>query len=476
MSSEHTLPQAALYVRVSTQEQATEGYSIQAQLERLRAYCTARGWQVAREYVDPGYSGAKLDRPAIQRLISDIRHTAFCMDVVVVFKLDRLSRSQKDTLFLIEDVFLKNQVNFISMNESFDTTTPYGVAMIGILSAFAQLERENIKLRTQMGLEERAKEGYWRGGGHPPIGYRYDPVSGILQVNPDEAIQIQTIFDLFVNQQKSLRQIASLMARQYPDRAGTYASSSDIAQILKRKTYLGYVPWKGQLYPGRHEPLISAQIFSRAQQLLSQTSSKSISHRGFLLTGLVWCGHCGARYYAMGAYRGSKRLPCAERTLIHTYTCYSRAKTSPKMVRDPHCKNKNWPITDLETIIWRACCSLHWQSFDLPQPETTPTSLQIQKRLSEIRQQSAHLLDLYQMQPMDEIAARLERLQHEKKRLTKFLRQAPSASASSHGFLDNMRIVSVLEQADFQQKQRILRILMDHIVLQDDTIHIFWNF
>ncbi|MDR3765765.1 MAG: recombinase family protein [Butyricicoccus sp.] len=473
MSSEQTLPQAALYVRVSTQEQATEGYSIQAQLERLRAYCTARGWQVAHEYVDPGYSGAKLDRPAIQQLIADIRQSVTDLDVVVVFKLDRLSRSQKDTLFLIEDVFLKNQINFISMNESFDTTTPYGVAMIGILSAFAQLERENIKLRTQMGLEERAKEGYWRGGGHPPIGYRYNPSTGILQVHPDEAMQIQKIFDLFVNQQKSLRQIAFQMARQYPDRAGTYASSSDIAQILKRKTYLGYVPWKGQFYPGRHEPLISVSTFSRAQQLLYQASPKAISRHGFLLTGLIWCGQCGARYYAMGAYRGPK----ANRTLVHTYTCYSRAKTSPKMVRDPHCKNKNWPVTDLETILWDTCCALHWKAFDLPQSSLAPTSAQIQKRLSEIDQQMARLVDLYEMQPMDEITARLERLRREKSRLSDALRQAaPSPSLSHANTLEGEQVRDLLRHATWQQKQRILRTLIDRIVLQGDTIDIYWNF
>ena len=100
----------AIYVRVSTKEQAEEGYSIGAQLEKLRAYCDIKGWSIVEEYVDAGYSGGKLERPAIQKLIKEIKTNKF--DMVLVYKLDRLSRSQKDTLFMIEDVFHPNNVKF----------------------------------------------------------------------------------------------------------------------------------------------------------------------------------------------------------------------------------------------------------------------------------------------------------------------------------------------------------------------------
>ena len=131
---------AALYVRVSTTEQANEGYSIQAQTERLKNYAKAKDYFIIKTYTDPGFSGAKLDRPALQEMIKDIENNQ--IDIVLVYKLDRLSRSQKNTLFLIEDVFLKNNVDFVSMQESFDTTSAFGRAMIGILSVFAQLERD----------------------------------------------------------------------------------------------------------------------------------------------------------------------------------------------------------------------------------------------------------------------------------------------------------------------------------------------
>ena len=133
------------YVRVSTREQAEKGYSVSEQQERLKAYCLAKDWVVAQVITDPGFSGAKLERPGMQQLISLVQ--AKKCDAVLVWKLDRLSRSQKDTLYLIEDVFLKNGCAFVSMNENFDTSTAFGRAMIGILSVFAQLEREQIRER-----------------------------------------------------------------------------------------------------------------------------------------------------------------------------------------------------------------------------------------------------------------------------------------------------------------------------------------
>jgi len=148
-----------LYIRVSTEAQAEEGYSIPAQQERLEAYCRAMGWMNYQFYIDPGFSGSNLNRPQMQQLIADVNAGKVC--AVVVYKLDRLSRSQKDTLYLIEDVFIPNDVAFVSLNENIDTGTPYGRAMIGILSAFAQLERENIYMRTRMGMLERVKQGYW---------------------------------------------------------------------------------------------------------------------------------------------------------------------------------------------------------------------------------------------------------------------------------------------------------------------------
>lgn len=179
----------ALYPRVSTQEQALNGHSIDEQIERMNKYCEAMGWQVYKTYTDAGYSGANTDRPALKRMIKDIE--AGKIDKVLVYKLDRLSRSQLDTLYLIEKVFLANNTDFVSMSENFDTSTPFGRAMIGILAVFAQLEREQIKERMMMGKEARAKKGHYHGSNCYPIGYDY--IDGHLVPLEFEAIQIKMI-------------------------------------------------------------------------------------------------------------------------------------------------------------------------------------------------------------------------------------------------------------------------------------------
>nr|3BVP_A Chain A, TP901-1 Integrase [Lactococcus phage TP901-1]3BVP_B Chain B, TP901-1 Integrase [Lactococcus phage TP901-1] len=130
----------AIYTRVSTTNQAEEGFSIDEQIDRLTKYAEAMGWQVSDTYTDAGFSGAKLERPAMQRLINDIENKAF--DTVLVYKLDRLSRSVRDTLYLVKDVFTKNKIDFISLNESIDTSSAMGSLFLTILSAINEFERE----------------------------------------------------------------------------------------------------------------------------------------------------------------------------------------------------------------------------------------------------------------------------------------------------------------------------------------------
>ena len=185
----------AIYVRVSTKEQALEGYSIGEQTDRLTKFCEAHDWTIVKVYTDAGHSGANQIRPALQDLIQDIK--AGRIDKVLVYKLDRLSRSQKDTLELIEDVFLKNGTDFESMSEKLDTSTPHGKAMIGILAAFAQLEREMISERMSMGREARVKQGKWKGGHHAPYGYDYEPSLEKLVINEYESMIIKNLFNNF---------------------------------------------------------------------------------------------------------------------------------------------------------------------------------------------------------------------------------------------------------------------------------------
>lgn len=204
----NVIERVACYVRVSSDKQAEEGYSIDEQIERLTAYCKAMDWRIVKIYTDAGYSGGNMNRPALTDLIAAAQSRL--IDAVVVYKLDRLSRSQRDTLTIIEG-FLEHGVDFVSMTENFDTSTPFGKATIGILSVFAQLEREQIKERCSLGRAGRAKEGKYRGGGYVPIGYEYK--DGSLIVNPSEAMQIRELHELY-QKGESFRTIASDFRRK----------------------------------------------------------------------------------------------------------------------------------------------------------------------------------------------------------------------------------------------------------------------
>ena len=168
------------YVRVSTEEQAREGVSIEAQEERIRALATAKGWSLVKIIRDAGYSGKNLNRPGAESLITICRKAE--VDVVIVFKVDRLTRKQKDLWYLLEDVFYKNQVGFVSVTEAFDSTTAAGTAFLGMIGVFAQLERDLVSERTREALIHKKTKGEWVG--RQPTGFRMNE-RGRLEEDPD---------------------------------------------------------------------------------------------------------------------------------------------------------------------------------------------------------------------------------------------------------------------------------------------------
>ncbi len=318
---------AAIYIRVSTDAQREEGYSIDAQKEMLTAYCVSKGIKKYDYYIDGGFTGSNIDRPALTRLIDDIKNDK--ISCVIVYKLDRLSRSQKDTLFLIEDIFNPKGVDFVSLNESMDTSTPLGRLMLGILSAFAQLERENIRERTSMGMKERVKNGYWMGGGRVPFGYDYDSESGILVPNQD-ADTVRKVYELYLKGY-STNTIARMLNLSYERLA---------RQILTRKTNAGFIVYKGEEFLGKHQPIVSLDTYEQTMQMMAERSDRRQSDAGYLLTGLVRCGACGAKMrYQKWGKNGYKLV------------CYSRDKSKPHMVKDPDCTNDGIWAEDLELVV-----------------------------------------------------------------------------------------------------------------------------
>ena len=312
------IKKVACYIRVSTQDQAEEGYSIGEQQERLLSYCKAKDWLVYEIYVDAGYTGSNLDRPAIQKLKSDIGK----FDIVLVYKLDRLSRSQFDILDLIEKTFLTNGVDFVSMSEAFDTSTLFGRAMIGILGVFAQLEREQIRERSMMGRRARAKEGKWHGGEGPPVGYDYN--GDKLIPNEYEAEQIRIVFEMAADNKSNKEIVEYMTGMGYKTKYGGWKDTSKISRILRKETYLGTITYGDVSVPNAHEPLISGELFKKANATRNRrhdTYGKVGFKRTTLLSGLIWCAHCGARYGTTISRHKKPGLPVTSQVRYHS--CYT---------------------------------------------------------------------------------------------------------------------------------------------------------
>lgn len=370
-----------LYARVSTDKQAEEGYSIDIQKERLDGYAKAMFVDKpckTKLLVDDGYSGGDLNRPGMQELIEIVENEN--PTHVVVVKLDRLSRSQKDTLYLIEDVFLPRNVDFVSMQESFNTATSFGRAVVGILSVFAQFERENIYERTRGGLKKRVSLGYWPGGGGVPFGYDYDQIQGILVPNSD-ADTVRQVFFLYVHKGYSLQHIANILHLKYEALA---------KNIIKRKTYIGIIVYNGVEYKGKHEPLIDEETFYMAQAILERRSlarTNNIKTQAHLLTGLVYCGECGAkmRYMKWGPH-GEYRL-----------VCYSHMKSKPYMVKDPNCPSANIPANEVEQAVIEQLFDLTAAHFETMK-ETEKDDFNIRDALeAKVKTLSTKLRRLYQL-------------------------------------------------------------------------------
>lgn len=252
--SMYEMKKACVYTRVSTAEQANEGYSIEEQERMCKAAIESKGWIYVKTFSDPGISGRTMDRPGLQEMMTAIRNKE--VGAVVIYKLDRLSRKQRDTMMIIEDIIMKNDIALVSLNETLDTSTPWGRAMIGILSSFNQMESENIQVRTQMGRKAKAAKGGYAGG-KPPIGYKV--VDGELVVEPKEAEIVRLVFKLRKEGGTLIGIANELNERGYRTKAGNLFPHSSIKTILdNEQTYRGtYRYGNGTNVENQHEAILT---------------------------------------------------------------------------------------------------------------------------------------------------------------------------------------------------------------------------
>lgn len=444
----------AIYLRVSTQEQV-DNYSIEAQRERLEAFCKAKGWDIYDVYVDAGFTGSNTDRPGLQRLLSELDK----VDVVVVYKLDRLSRSQRDTLTLIEDHFLKNKVDFVSLTEALDTSTPFGKAMIGILAVFAQLERETIAERMRLGHIKRAEEGLrGMGGDYDPSGYKRE--DGHLVIVPEEAQHIQEAFNLYEQYHSITKVQKRLRELNYP--VWRFRRYRD---ILSNKLYCGYIRFADQYYKGQHDPIITEEQFNRVQLLLSRHKGRNaFKAKESLLSGLIYCGECGEPYMSYHCTAKGKHY--------RYYTC--RARRFPSEYPDK-CHNKTWRSEAIEKYIQNA---LHTISDDKQESVHEFVPVDYTAQLRKIDQKLERLIDLYADGGIDKnvLDKQVSKLNSDKKLVTEQQAAQIERAARSVSFEQLKDYSIVLKSSDFADRQAVIQKLIHRLIVHSDRLEIEWNF
>lgn len=314
---------AAIYTRVSTMMQNAEGHSMEAQHDRLIEHINSNGYELAKIYSDPGISAKDLKRPGIQELIRDLKAGAF--DIVIVHKLDRLTRNISDLYDLVELVNDHN-VKLISHSEQIDTSSPMGRMFVYLLGIFAQMFRENLSQEVTKGMTKRAEKGL-HNVTVAMYGYKRDE-EGNLHIIENEAKWVKWIFEQYIHGKGS-----STLAKELNDMGirrnqGAMWDQHKVMLALKNLHYTGKVHWKSAklsednriIREGIHEPIISTETYEKAQHILMRRKDGKISQNSYeyVFGGILKCGKCGGNY--KGKYNKRKLLN-GDPAMYRGYAC-----------------------------------------------------------------------------------------------------------------------------------------------------------
>lgn len=330
----------AIYCRVSTTEQAEEGYSIDEQNVKITEYCNKEGHEIYNLYEDRGISGKSItNRPGIKQLLNDATKNKF--DLVIVWKLNRISRKLLDILNIVE-LLNKHNIAFRSLTESFETETPSGKLQLNIMGAIGEFERETIAENVKMGMIARSKEGQWNGG----VVLGYDSIqlnnegkkrkNTVLKINENEANTVRKIFQLY-SEGNGYKAIVNRINKEgYKTKRGNQFAVSTVKTILQNPVYIGKIrfnvrqDWSKKrrknindnpvLVDGQHEPIIDVETWNKVQVILKERSKKhnKVYDSEQPLTGILRCPVCGA---GMTISRSTRKKSDGSKVILEYYSC-----------------------------------------------------------------------------------------------------------------------------------------------------------
>lgn len=405
-----------VYTRVSTDDQARKDYSsLESQKDICRSYIRLKqleGWTELEVIEDGGYSAKSLDRPGMARLLAMVERGA--VDVVVAYKLDRLSRSLPD-FYKFWETLNKHGVEFVSATEQFDTSTSTGRLMLNLLMVFAQYERETTAARTTDKMAERAKHGLWNGG-WAPFGYDFDAANKTIVPNETERAVVVSIFERLADGWSAAEVVQRLnkdgvrtkereMVRGGQKRTGGSMpfSVDGLKATVRNVTYKGCLSFQGRTYPAKHPPLVSTALWEKANAAI--TPAKGAPSRraerdkhNSLLKGIIFCGHCGS---ALTPHPSGKKTPEGKPYLYYMCTRVTKHGAASE------CTLRNLPARDVEDLVLRlmselgrhpetiadAIAALERKARTDTRPAKTQL-LEVEKQLRKAAQKVEHLLGI----------------------------------------------------------------------------------
>lgn len=507
----------AIYCRVSTTEQAEEGYSIDEQNLKIREYCEKEGHEIYNLYEDRGISGKNItNRPGIKQLLKDVTENKF--DLVIVWKLNRISRKLLDILNIVE-LLNKHNIAFRSLTESFETETPSGKLQLNIMGAIGEFERESLAENIKLGLEAKARSGEWCGG--IVLGYDIVEIPSVgkkrkntkLQINEREANTVRRIFDLY-SQGYGYKAVVNRVNKEgYKTKRNNEFAVATVKEILKNPIYIGKIRYnvrqdwskkrRNNINPnpifsdGQHESIIDIETWNKVQVILKERSKKhnKIYDSVFPLTGILKCPVCGA---GMTISRSTSKRKDGTTRVLEYYSCGNwknkgTAVCNSNSIRveiaDEYVLNKVMELINDKSILKKAIDKINNNRLNKIKPIIDELN-GLSKEIANLEVKKNKSIELYEDGILDklELSQRikiinndLEKLKyrgHELKQTVTIAEGEPVQYELVEKVMDKFKEV-FLDMSTSQQRKQLLHLLINQITINEkrevDSIEILIN-
>ena len=454
----------AVYLRVSTDMQAQEGYGLDVQYNAIERYVKAFDIPNPIIFIDDGYTGVNDERPAFKKMLALMKVGR--IKFVIAYSLDRVGRTQMLILRFLKEDCVKAGCDFLAVKENVDSRNKQTyMILISILSMFAELDHDSIVAKLTLGREQRASEGHWKGGGIPPYGYTYSKEADNLVVEEVEAKNVKRIFDMYVGGGYSPRQIAEILG---------LSGDTTVFNILKNRTYLGEITFRGKQYKGKHTPLIIEETFNQAQSLIKKNGN-SHGPSKYLLSSLLYCGNCGSkmRYMKWGKGKNAKLK----------ILCYSRFPSSKEqLVKNADCPNFVYDAEQVEAIAAEKLMEFAVKySEDLGDKELKEGDIIsiLNKRLETLKTEYQRCLNAYRKIGDENILEQAADVDREYKKVERDILEERQKQTILEKINKDNNVIKSLpstwQKMSDGEKQKIMRNIIGKIVLTTGTMRLVLN-